>query len=131
MTSSGCNVHQLGLDIDRNHSECLNHVDYQQSVISASGAPDSLEVGAKARRVLDLADGHDSCSVVDQPNKLIDINATVALLTNTHFHSQRISKAQRGIKVWRKLMTKSDQVVAGLPAETIGDGGKGVGSVSH
>ena len=99
MTSSSRNVHQFGLDVDGNHSEGLNHVDYQQRVMSASDAPDPLEVGAKTGGVLDLADGHNSCPAVNQPNKLIDIDATVALLTNTHFHSQRISKAQPGIKV--------------------------------
>src|SRR5258706_3941040 len=122
MTSSGGNVHEFSLDVSGNHSQCLYHVDYQQRVVSASRPPDPLQIGAKARRVLNLADGHNSCSTVNQLNKLLNINATLALLTNTHLHSQGISGAQPAIKVRRKLMTERDQVIAGLPAEAIGHG---------
>jgi len=48
MTSSGCNIHQFGLYVDGNHAEGLDHVDYQQRIMSASGTSDPLEVSAKA-----------------------------------------------------------------------------------
>src|SRR6185503_8038806 len=120
MTSSGRNVHEVGFDVGGNHSQSLYHVDYQQRIVSTSGPPNPLEVGAKARGVLDLADGHDSCSTVNQLNELINIDATLALFTNTHLHPERISDAQPGIKIRRKLMTEGDQVIAGLPPEAIG-----------
>src|SRR4030095_444936 len=99
MTSSCRDVHQLGLHVDGNHAECLNHIHHQERVMSASDASNPLEVGAKARRVLDLADGHNSGPAVNQPNEFLKIDATVALFTNTHFHAKRLSQAQPGIKV--------------------------------
>ena len=50
MTSSRRDVYQLRLHVNGDHAQCLNHIDNQKRIMSASGASDTLEVRAEAMR---------------------------------------------------------------------------------
>src|ERR1043165_8277616 len=66
VASSGGGVYQLRFNIDWQSSHCLNHVNDEQRVACARCAPKSLKVCAKARSVLNMADGDDARMVVNE-----------------------------------------------------------------
>ncbi len=99
--------------------------------MSASGASDALEVCTETRSKLDLADGDYPGLVVNKTNQFVQINSPIALPTHAHFHAHRISNAQPGINVRRKLTAKSYEIVAWAPAEAVSDCRESIGSVSR
>src|SRR6266851_1508684 len=124
-------IDQLRLHVDGNHAQRLNYVHDQQRIMRASGATQAFKVSAETRRILDVANGNQPGSSINQPYQLFQIDSTFSLFTHSHFDTQPVSNPQPGINVGRKFVAESYEVIARAPVEAIRDCRETVRSVAH
>src|SRR5205085_2393185 len=99
VTGTGRDVHQFSFYIEWHYAERLDRIHDQQRTALPRGASEPLEVRAKTRRKLHVANRHYPRVLIDETLQLVEIDAAVSFFAHPHFNAERIPHAQPGINV--------------------------------
>src|SRR5688500_4146606 len=99
VTSAGRNVDKFGFDVQRQNTQRLNNVNYQQRIMRACSSRQPLKVCAKTGRVLDMTDRDDARVPINETNQFIKIDPPFAFLAQSDFYAQRLAQPQPRIDV--------------------------------
>ena len=96
---TGSYVNELRSNVERRYSQRLNYVHHEQRVVLPREPAEALQVRAKARGKLDVADGDQPRVLIDQAGEFIEVDSALALFTQAHFNAERVAHAQPRINV--------------------------------